>query len=175
MNMKEIRLKLLSELMKNSKVSDRELSKRLRVSQPTVSRIRARLEKEGYIKEYTMVPDFAKLGFEIMAVNFLTLKRPLSDEEIAKIRKFGNELLKKAPYAVLLAAEGMGCGADRILITFHESYSAYSEFVKIVKQNTAMELSSFDSFMISLSASHFQPLSFSRIADYILKMEKKPL
>jgi len=44
--MKEIELKLVSELMKNSRRSDRELSKVLGVSQPTVTRLRSRLKKK---------------------------------------------------------------------------------------------------------------------------------
>jgi len=32
------------------------------VFQPTVSRMVKRLEKEGYLREYTMIPDFQKLG-----------------------------------------------------------------------------------------------------------------
>jgi Mn-dependent DtxR family transcriptional regulator len=35
--------------MKDSKRSDRELAKLFHVSQPTVTRIRAKLEKTGYI------------------------------------------------------------------------------------------------------------------------------
>jgi DNA-binding Lrp family transcriptional regulator len=44
---RDIELKILSELMKNARISDRELAKKIGVSQPTVSRIRSRLEKEG--------------------------------------------------------------------------------------------------------------------------------
>lgn len=50
--MKKVELKVLSELMKNSKISDRELAKTIGVSQPTVTRARTRLEKNGYIQEY---------------------------------------------------------------------------------------------------------------------------
>ena len=60
--MKEIELKLISELMKNSRRSDRDLAKAIGTSQPTVSRMIGKLEKEGIIKEYTMIPDFGKLG-----------------------------------------------------------------------------------------------------------------
>jgi Lrp/AsnC family leucine-responsive transcriptional regulator len=62
--LREIELRVLSELIKNSRISDRELGKKLRMSQPTVSRIRNKLENEGYIKEYTLIPDFQKLGYE---------------------------------------------------------------------------------------------------------------
>ena len=65
--MKDIELKLISELVKNSRRSDRELAKAIGISQPTVSRMRVRLEKEGLI-DYSAVPNLAKLGFEIIAV-----------------------------------------------------------------------------------------------------------
>jgi DNA-binding Lrp family transcriptional regulator len=55
MKRQKLDLKLIAELMKNSKQSDRELAKKLGVSQPTVTRTRTRLEKEGYIKEYTLI------------------------------------------------------------------------------------------------------------------------
>jgi len=48
--MREIEWKVLSELMKNSKLSDRELARKLGSSQPTVTRTRRRLEEKGYIK-----------------------------------------------------------------------------------------------------------------------------
>jgi DNA-binding Lrp family transcriptional regulator len=72
--MKNIELRLISELMKNSRRSDRELAKALGVSQPTVSRTIKRLEEEGYIKEYTMIPDFSKLGYEIMGITSLNVE-----------------------------------------------------------------------------------------------------
>lgn len=43
--MKEVELRLAAELMKNSRRSDRELAKALKVSQPTVSRMRNKLER----------------------------------------------------------------------------------------------------------------------------------
>jgi len=64
---KDIEFRLVSELVKNSRRSDRELAKALGVSQPTVSRIRVRLEKQGLI-DYSAIPNMAQLGFEIIAV-----------------------------------------------------------------------------------------------------------
>ena len=59
---------ILYELIKNSNRSDHELSKVIGISQPTVTRLRNQLEKEGYIKEYTIIPDFKKMGYSIMAI-----------------------------------------------------------------------------------------------------------
>jgi DNA-binding Lrp family transcriptional regulator len=59
--------------MKDSRRSDRELAKAIGSSQPTVSRMIKKLESEGTIKEYTMIPDFHKLGFEILAITFFNV------------------------------------------------------------------------------------------------------
>lgn len=173
--MKDIGLKLLAELMKNSKTSDRELATKLGVSQPTVSRIRAKLEREGYIKEYTLIPDFHKLGFEIMAVTLVKLKRELNEEETGKIWKYAEGLLKKNPFAYLMAVDGHGLGYNRVVISLHENYSDFVRFLKAMREVPYAELAAFDSFMISLSSKHYQPLSFSIVAKYLLAMEKKTI
>jgi len=72
--MKELELRLLSEIMRNSRRSDRDIAKAIEVSQPTISRIIKKLEKEGYIEEYTMIPNFHKLGYEILALTFVKLR-----------------------------------------------------------------------------------------------------
>jgi len=47
--LKDVELKFISELMKNSRRSDRELARVLGLSQPTVGRMMKKLEKEGII------------------------------------------------------------------------------------------------------------------------------
>ena len=66
-------VKLLFEMLKNSRRSDRELAKVLGVSQPTVTRTRQRLEKE-YIRSYTLFPLFDKIGYGIIAFTFFKSK-----------------------------------------------------------------------------------------------------
>jgi DNA-binding Lrp family transcriptional regulator len=61
--LKENELKILFELIKNARRSDRELAKAIRVSQPTVTRTRTKLEKMGLVKEYTIIPDLRKMGY----------------------------------------------------------------------------------------------------------------
>jgi len=55
--MKEKMRRLVSELLKDSKRSDRELAQILKVSQPTVTRMRQTLVKEGIIREFTVILD----------------------------------------------------------------------------------------------------------------------
>ena len=61
--MKDTELKVVVELMKNSRRSDRELARAIGMSQPTVTRTRTGLEKRGIIKEYTMVQVMYSLVF----------------------------------------------------------------------------------------------------------------
>jgi len=74
LRIRDVELKLISELLKNSRRSDRDLAKAIRVSQPTVSRMIKKLKSEGVIKEYSLIPDFHKLGFEILALTFLNVQ-----------------------------------------------------------------------------------------------------
>lgn len=166
--MKDIKLRLLSELLRNSKASDRELATKLGVSQPTVSRIRAKLEKDGYIREYTLIPDFSKLGFEIMAVTLIRLKKQLTKSDINRIWTFAEKFLKENPFAYMMAASGNGLGYEYLVFSLHENYTDFVRFVKATKEVPFAELGAFDSFMISLSTKHFQPLTFSIIGDYLL-------
>lgn len=74
---------LLYELMKNSKRSDREIAKAVKVSQPTVTRMRRNLKKSGYIREYTVIPELEKIGFEIATLNFLSAN--LTSEQMKEV------------------------------------------------------------------------------------------
>ena len=59
---------ILHELINNSNRSDHELAETIGVSQPTVTRLRNQLEKEGTIQEYTIIPNLTKMGYSIMAI-----------------------------------------------------------------------------------------------------------
>ncbi|MGD8566162.1 MAG: winged helix-turn-helix transcriptional regulator [Candidatus Bathyarchaeota archaeon] len=85
--MRKLELTVISELMKNSRISDRELAKKIGKSQPTITRIRRRLEKEGYIREYSMLPDLSKLGYELMALTFVRSRARAKKSLAAKITK----------------------------------------------------------------------------------------
>jgi len=85
---KELPQQLLGELLKNSKRSDRELAKILGVSQPTVTRARNRLEQNGTIQDYTIIPNFKEMGFEILAINFAKMRPGLLSIDVAFYKNF---------------------------------------------------------------------------------------
>ena len=177
--MKDLELRLISELMKNSRRSDRELAKVLSTSQPTVSRLIKKLEEQGYIKEYTMIPDFGKLGFELMAVTTYKLKA-VSDEKLEELHKAAREMDKQERRPYLLVMDGFGLGKDLIVISFHKTYSEYASYMRSVKEAAGsgmkayMNLADTESFLIDWKyKNHYQPLTFSRIATHLQTMENE--
>ncbi|MFA5869747.1 MAG: winged helix-turn-helix transcriptional regulator, partial [Candidatus Bathyarchaeia archaeon] len=64
-NLDEIDRKLLQELLKDSKRSQRELAKAIGVSTATVINHITRLESAGVIKDYTIMVDWERLGYEL--------------------------------------------------------------------------------------------------------------
>jgi DNA-binding Lrp family transcriptional regulator len=139
--MKKRMLKLLFELMKNAKRSDREIAKIIGVSQPTITRMRQRLEKTAIV-DYTVIPDWTELGFEIMA-NTLVKAKGLP-EATEKAKKWAMENPN-----VVFAAAGEGMGMDYSLISFHKNYSDYANFVDSLKKVWGNNLQDVQSFLMA--------------------------
>ncbi len=135
--------KLLYELIKNSRRSDRDLAKVLGFSQPTVTRTRRKLEEDKYVLQYTAVPDFTKLGFELAAFTFTQL---LPEEKSKPGSPY--KWLEKDP-RVIFAAEGNGLGQNSIIVTMHKNYTDYSDFIADLRQKSAVH--TVNSFMVSLT------------------------
>ncbi len=170
--LKDTELKLLIELMKNSRRSDRELAKAIGSSQPTVSRMIRKLEKEGYIKEYTIIPDFSKLGFEVMSIILTKLKQEVPPGSLEELRKKVREDERKNPSSILMGMAGMGHNSDRVLILLSEDYSAYSKYIGLVKQHPLVNVEEVKSFIVNLSEKgQFLPLSLSSLARYLEKKQ----
>jgi DNA-binding Lrp family transcriptional regulator len=117
--------KILFELIKNARRSDRELAKILNVSQPTVTRKRANIEKD-FIDGYTAIPRWEKIGFEIVAFTFvkhnIKFAKPKERDETFRQVK---EWMMKQPNAIF-AIEGQGMGWDGIFVSFHKNYSDFT-------------------------------------------------
>jgi DNA-binding Lrp family transcriptional regulator len=96
-NIKVLKLRLIVELMKNSRRSDRELAKAIGCSQPTVSRLIKKLEKEGIVREYTIIPDFRKLGYEIMGITSIAVHEQLYKEGFKETKRMTAEVEKSHP------------------------------------------------------------------------------
>lgn len=156
--------RLLKEMLRNSKRSDREIAKKLEVSQPTITRTRARLEKE-YIRTYTVIPDFAKLGYQILAFTFIKVKSYPSIEEAEKIVQRATEWANRHPN-VIFASDGEGFGKDLIMMSFHKNYALYSDFMRTYALDWGEILGEFGSFLVSIgSGFKIKPFDLKYLAD----------
>jgi DNA-binding Lrp family transcriptional regulator len=139
---------LLFELIKNSKRSDRELAKVLKVSQPTITRGRTRLEKENYVRQYTIFPDFAKIGFELVAFNFVTIKLAQSSNP-EKMKKMRSEWANGNPN-IIFESGGEGLGANSLIISIHRNYTDFASFIAKYRTDWADYLQDLKSFIVSV-------------------------
>jgi len=155
---KELTKRLLSELLKDSKRSDRELAKVLGVSQPTVTRRRNQLVEQGVIQEFTVIPNFVKIGYEIMAVNLF--KSNVSQELSEKAQKMAG-----ADPHIIFAARGHGMGKNGIVISMHKNFADYSKFIAQVRSEGGKELEGYESFIISLGDLVAKPFSLKSLAE----------
>ncbi|MBT8172109.1 Lrp/AsnC family transcriptional regulator [Candidatus Bathyarchaeota archaeon] len=145
-------LKLLFELMKNAKRSDREIAKIIGVSQPTITRMRQRLEKTAIV-DYTVIPDWTELGFEIMAQTLVNTNG--LPDVVDKVKKWVTNNSN-----VVFAAGGEGMGMDYSILSFHKNYSSYSAFIDNLKTELAENLQNIQSFLISTDKERtLKPLS----------------
>jgi len=147
---------LLFALIKGGRRSDRELGRALGVSQPTVTRKRTGLEKEGFVQGYTIIPDMAKMGYDFIALTFLSFSEG-TPELFARAR----EWTKKEP-CVVFAANGEGLLKDSCMISAHKDYGSYSKLISRLKQDWQPNLKEVESFFISLGRPELivKPFSF---------------
>jgi len=172
--MKDVELRLISELMANSCRSDRQLAKALGVSQPTVSRAKAKLDKEGFISEYTIVPNFRKLGYHLFALTFFSWKQDASKSEKEGAVKCA---LEKAPFVssnVVLIERGIGMNHDSFMGSFHKDYSSYRELVSETKKSKYVDAAKMESFIVDLDDEvHYRALTFSTLAKHMLEKNQE--
>ncbi|MCW4006673.1 MAG: winged helix-turn-helix transcriptional regulator [Candidatus Bathyarchaeota archaeon] len=172
--MKDIERKMLSELVKNSRRSDRELAKAIGTSQPTATRVRTKLEKEGYIKEYTAIPNLSRIGYTIMAFTFLKLNTAFSQspQQLETFRKLHFDSISKDVHAILLVKHGMGLGYDAVVLSLHSDYSSCDSFRNLLKESMKENIIDLSTFLVNLEdESGSLPLTFSMFANQLLNIK----
>jgi DNA-binding Lrp family transcriptional regulator len=165
MKIKDLDYKILFELMKNSRLSDRQLAKKLGVSQPTITRRRAMLEKE-LIDGYTLIPEWEKLGYEIFAMTFFKIRTTVtSKEKYEATRKRGLQWLMNQPN-VIMAGSCRGIGMDAFSLSFHRSYAEYDEWMRNMKLEMAEFIEDVQSVLVNLAGKELlKPLSVKYLAE----------
>lgn len=162
---KELTKKLLIELLRNSKESDRKLAKKLGVSQPTVTRTRGKIEREGLIRSYTIIPDWKKLGFEIFVLTFVKMNPEVMSEEL--YRKLRNYATKFS--SVVFSSRGQGLGMTGVIMSLHKDYRDYSQKIGQFRNDWAQYLEDLQSFIMITNEGVIKEFSFKYLDENLLK------
>ncbi len=142
----EAQSKLLFELIKGARRSDRDLARVMKISQPTVTRKRTILEREGLIREYTVIPDLEKMGYQILAFTFLSFNQPPRPELMERAKEWA----KKQP-SLIFAADGAGMGMNSVMVSAHKDYASFSRLLTQLRQDWQPNLKDMQSFMICVN------------------------
>jgi len=159
--------KILAELIKNSKESDRKLAKKIGVSQPTVTRRRARLEKE-VISSYTLVPKWVKLGFKLLVITFVKSREARTSQEKLEetLEKSKKWMMQHPNVLACVGSRGMNMGG--FMISIHRDYSEFDEFMRDHDLELGRYLDDIQSVVVNLDGGQIlKPLDFKYLADYI--------
>ena len=116
--------------------SDRRIAVRAGVSQPTITRARQRFLREGLIS-FEIVPDLAKLGFEILAFTTFQLGEPVVTEADNRV--------------VFAAASHEGI----FVMSVHKDHADYANFVSSYTVKSRL--------LAVTSKKPLKPLSFKNI------------
>jgi DNA-binding Lrp family transcriptional regulator len=163
--MKEEKMtKLLRELLRDSRRSDRELARAIGASQPTVTRNRRLLA--SYIRSYTIVPEFEKIGYEIMAITFAKAKT-YEQGKVEEKLNLATKWVMNHPN-ILFASDGEGLGKDAVMVSVHKNYSKYADFMRDYTVKFADFVTDVQSFVVSLKTGILmKPFDVKYIADDI--------
>ncbi len=158
---KELPELLLRELLKNSKRSDRELAKVLKVSQPTITRTRRKLENNGLIQDYTIIPGFRKMGFEILALTFVKMH---ADILIGETGERAEKYAEKFPNVIFFHC-GKGLGMTGVIISFHKNYTEYFKQVNQLRVDLKDVIEDIQSFVIPIGEGEHKRFSLTHLKD----------
>ncbi len=86
----DLDLKIIAELKKDSRLSMRELGRKVSLSAPSVTERVRRLESFGVIKQYTLDIDYPKVGLPVSCIIEATVKNGEYDRFKTYIERLSN-------------------------------------------------------------------------------------
>jgi len=150
-------------LLENARMPDKHIAKLLNTTQPTVTRIRQKLEKAGYIKGYKPIVDLQKLGIGLVA---LTLFRIADFSKTEEIKKNVVPDLKKMP-EVILVAEGEGMGKTSLIVSMHKDFPDFEEWMIALRKKYGKYVEEAEQYFFSTSRTYKELSIEQAIIDFL--------
>ncbi len=116
-----------------------------------------------------MIPDFKKLGFEIMGITIVRLKEPISREKSDGIRETASRIERGNSHAPLMAVNLAG-NHDVMFISFFENYAAYAKAMDLTRNLPGIDIENVSGYLVDLNdETHYRLLSLSEAAEHLVK------
>ncbi|NOR85913.1 hypothetical protein GQ473_07415 [archaeon] len=136
---------VFAELLISGRKPDKHIAQERKISQPTVTRIRQKLEREKYIESYHAMSSFKKMGLNIVVFTTFTWN-DYSKKEV--VDAFITDLIANSK--VMFFSRGNGfTGKTAMMITMHGNVSCYEDFLVDLKVKWGKYLDRVDQFISS--------------------------
>jgi DNA-binding Lrp family transcriptional regulator len=135
-------------LVEDARLSDQEIARKIQTSRPTVSRIRQRLEKQGYIKGYIPRVNFDKLNLSVRSFLLFRWKDFSKKQEL---QQFDSTIKKIPSVTAYLKGEGFN-GRTNIIVSLHEHLEDHARFIELLRETWADNVDGVEVFLSSTSA-----------------------
>lgn len=162
--MKNKDIEILCELLKSGRISDRDLAKKLNISQSTATRGRRRLEKKE-ILSYVAIPNLPALGINLLAISFGRVTIPTSKPS-AKVKS----TISKKPQIVLMG-RGEGMGKTGVGISLHRDFLDYTEYIRSGRDGTNGFVEGIETFFVP-TTDFVKSFELGKAVEHILKHKK---
>jgi DNA-binding Lrp family transcriptional regulator len=161
--MKRVDYDILSELARNAKISDRALAKKIGVSQPTVTRRRARLERE-VIDSYTVIPKWGAVGYTLFAITLIKVRNTESEKWMA-IKTRSSEWLRKHPN-IIMSSNCSGNEINSFMISIHKNFGDYDDLLLEMRTELGDVIDGVQTLLVNLAGKGvLKPLDLKYLAD----------
>ena len=112
--------RIISEYLKDARISYREVAERLQLAVGTVLTRTKKLENDGTIESYSAILNHDKLGYDIIAISEITVSK-------GKLTEVENAIAKLSPTCAVYDVTGEN---DAIIISKFKSREEMSDFTK---------------------------------------------
>lgn len=141
---------VLFELLKDGRKPDKHIAQLLKLTQPTVTRIRQRLERDRVIRGYRAVVDENVAGFSIAAITFFDWRDYSERQQLEE----AVDHISKAPDVVYFArGEGLR-GKTYVMITLHKTFGGYQDFTRKLRERYGKQIAYVEEFISSIGSIH---------------------
>jgi DNA-binding Lrp family transcriptional regulator len=167
--MKRNEKRVFIELLKNGRRPDKHIAKSLEMAQPTVTRIRQRLEKQKHITSYSPSVNLGKVGINLAVI---TLFRISDFTKTESMKKTVIPYLNKMPQVVCVA-EGEGLrGKTSMIISMHKDFQDYQDMMLDLRKRFGKNVGDIEQFIVSADKI-YKDFSLNALAIDILSKELK--